>query len=53
MGGPERMNKLDKWKDEDWKLEIEISEAKQNEVKRKLEAKDQGARKEEVPRARH
>ena len=39
MGGPEQMNKLESWKDEDWKLEVEISETKQNEVKRKLEAK--------------
>lgn len=38
-GGPEQMNKLESWKDEDWKLEVEISETKQNEVKRKLEAK--------------
>ena len=33
------MNKLESWKDEDRKLEVEISEAKQNEVKRKLNAK--------------
>ena len=33
------MNKLESWKDEDWKLEVEISEAKQSEKKRKLEAK--------------
>ena len=33
------MNKLENWKDEDWKLEVEICETKQNEVKRKLETK--------------
>ena len=39
MGGFKRMEKIESWKDEEWKLEVDISEAKQNEVKRKLEAK--------------
>ena len=39
MEGFKRMEKIESWKDEEWKLEVDISEAKQNEVKRKLEAK--------------
>lgn len=31
------MEKLESWKDEDWKLEVDVSKTKQNEVKRKLE----------------
>ncbi len=33
------MDKIESWKDEDWKLEVDISEVKQNEMKRKLKAK--------------
>ena len=36
MGGSKRTEKIERWKDEKWKLEVDISEAKQNEVKRKL-----------------
>ena len=31
------METLQKWKDEYWQLEVDISEVKQNELKRKLE----------------
>lgn len=31
--------KIVSWKNEEWKLEVDISEGKQNEVKRKPEAK--------------
>ena len=37
MGGFKRMEKLQKWKDEYWQLEVDISEVKQNKMKRKLE----------------
>ena len=37
MGGFKRTEKLQKWKDEYWQLEVDISEVKQNEMKRKLE----------------
>ena len=37
MGGFKRTEKLQKWKDEYWQLKVDISEMKQNEMKRKLE----------------
>ena len=47
------MEKLQKWKDEYWQLEVDISEVKQNEMKRKLEDQlEEGARKEKKGRAR-
>ena len=38
MRGFKRMEKIESWKDEDWKFEVDAMKVKQNEVKRKLEA---------------
>ena len=35
--------KIESWKDKESKLEVDISEAKQNKIKRKLEAKIKNA----------
>lgn len=37
MGGFKQMETLEKWKDENWQLELDISKVKLNELKRKLE----------------
>ena len=48
MGGFKRTEKLQKRKDEYWQLEVDISEVKQNEMKRKL--KDQLEKEQEKRR---
>ena len=39
MGGYKRMGTIGSWKDEEWKLEVDVSEVKYDEIKRKFEAK--------------
>ena len=48
MGGFKRTEKLQKWNDEYWHVEVDISEVKQNEMKRKL--KDQLEKEQEKRR---
>ena len=39
MGGYKRMETIESWKDKEWKLEIDVSEVKYDEIKRKFETK--------------